>query len=111
MATRNEDFATDGFDLLSKETLAFVARELLAKVQEMEAENKWLRDEVATALADLDEKHRPQWSSDEAAAKGKAPIGCALCWPGDGHWPCSSRLIADDLRAALSGSFKEDDRG
>lgn len=75
-----------------------------------EAEVKRLRKVVRTALADLDEEHQPQWSSDEAAAKGKAPIGCALCWPGDGHWPCRSLLIADDLRAALSSS-KEDDRG
>jgi len=68
-----------------------------------EAEVERLREAVTTALANLDDEHQPQWSSDEAAAKGKAPIGCTRCWPGDGRWPCSSRLIADDLRAALSG--------
>ena len=71
---------------------------------DLRAEVDRMRAAVVTALAELDEEHQPQWSSDEAAAKGKAPIGCTRCWPGDGHWPCSSRLIADDLRAALSGS-------
>lgn len=74
------------------------------EAEDLRAENVRLRKALTTALADLDEEHQPQWTSDEAKAKGKAPIGCALCWPGDGHWPCTSRLIADDLRAALTGS-------
>jgi len=76
------------------------ARDLQSALAEIER----LWEALTTALADLDEEHQPTWSSDEAKARGKAPIGCTLCWPGDGHWPCSSRLIADDLRAALSGS-------
>ena len=79
------------------------ARMYRAEMESLRAENERLREALTTALADLDEEHQPTWSSDEAAAKGKAPIGCTLCWPHDGHWPCSSRLIADDLRAVLFG--------
>lgn len=56
---------------------------------------------VAQAVVELDAEHYPTWASPKAHEAGKDPIGCALCWPGDGSWPCSSRMIADDLRKAL----------
>ena len=53
---------------------------------------------VAEAVAELDAEHRPTWASDAAEAAGKDPIGCETCFPADGSWPCSTRLVADDLR-------------
>ena len=56
---------------------------------------------IEDAVTELDAEHAPMWSSDEMKARGKEPIGCHICFPGDGSWPCTSRMIADDLRAAL----------
>lgn len=56
---------------------------------------------AAEAVIDLRLEHVPAWSSDEMRARGKDPIGCQLCWPADGHWPCSSSRIADELAAAV----------
>lgn len=47
---------------------------------------------------DLRVEHTPQWSTPEMEARGKDPIGCVLCWPQDGHWPCTAKIVADDLR-------------
>lgn len=55
-------------------------------------------DIIAKAVAELDAEHQPQWYSDNAKAQGKEPIGCTICFPRDGSWPCVSRMVADDLR-------------
>jgi hypothetical protein len=60
-----------------------------------------LRCAVAVAIADLELEHEPIWSNDRARKRGKDPIGCSICWPRDGSWPCISRMIADDLTRAL----------
>jgi hypothetical protein len=60
-----------------------------------------LRDAVRLAINDLDLEHRPTWASEAAESAGKEPVGCAMCWPRDGHWPCISRQVCDDLRHAL----------
>lgn len=59
-----------------------------------------LRPAVAQAIAELDAEHRPDWS-----LLGKS--GCIICWPKDGGWPCVTRQVADDLRAALGESGNE----
>jgi hypothetical protein len=48
---------------------------------------------IAFAVRELDAEHRPD------------PDGrtCEVCGPADGSWPCVTRLITDDLRAALRG--------
>ena len=48
--------------------------------------------------AELRGEHVPQWSTPEMEARGKDPIGCVMCWPQDGSWPCVTILIleADD---------------
>lgn len=48
--------------------------------------------------AELRQEHVPQWSTPEMEARGKDPIGCVMCWPQDGSWPCTTILIleADD---------------
>lgn len=48
--------------------------------------------------AELREEHVPQWSTPEMEARGKDPIGCVMCWPQDGSWPCTTILTleADD---------------
>jgi hypothetical protein len=66
-----------------------------------------LRDAVLNAVADLADEHQPQWASDEMKARGKDPLGCVICWPKDGGWPCSTAMVVDDLRAALSGSSEQ----
>lgn len=61
-----------------------------------------VRDAVVQAIRELDDEHYPTWASDKAKADGKEPIGCSMCWPKDGSWPCVSRLIATDLLHALT---------
>lgn len=48
--------------------------------------------DLAQALTELDTEHRP-----DPELKGRG--GCVMCWPKDGSWPCTTRLIADELRA------------
>lgn len=50
---------------------------------------------IAQAVAELDAEHFP----DTTSWRGKG--GCVICWPKDGGWPCTTRMIADDLRRAL----------
>lgn len=51
---------------------------------------------VRRAIEELDAEHTPdKWT--KPGDRG----GCILCWPKDSGWPCVSRMIADDLRAAL----------
>lgn len=56
---------------------------------------------VAEAVKELDSEHGPAWASTQALEAGKEPIGCRICFPSDGSWPCITRMIADDLRALL----------
>ena len=51
-----------------------------------------LRPAVAQAIADLDAEHYPDNYSRRV---------CVLCYPKCGGWPCVTRQVADDLRAAL----------
>lgn len=69
--------------------------------------NDQLREAVVQAIRELDLEHRPLWFSDDAKAAGKVPIGCGVCWPHDGHWPCTTHMIADDLRRVLEAERKE----
>lgn len=61
-----------------------------------------LRAVIGQAVAELDAEHRPTWASPTAEAAGKEPVGCVICFPADGSWPCVSRMVADDLRACLT---------
>lgn len=70
-------------------------------------EGQRLRSVIAKAVAELVAEHVPQWTTPEAEAASKKPIGCVICWPSDGSWPCTSRMIADDLRAAVKGDDPE----
>jgi hypothetical protein len=69
-------------------------------ISDLVAEVERLRAVTRQAVGELDSEHAPMWSNDKALATGKEPIGCGMCFPHDGHWPCISRMIADDLRAA-----------
>lgn len=60
-----------------------------------------LLDVVKQAVTELDEEHKPMWMSEKAEHTGKDPIGCYICFPHDGSWPCTTRMIADDLRELL----------
>lgn len=68
-------------------------RVLTAAADEIER----LREAMTAAKTELDTEHRPE------------PDGrcCIVCGPQDGSWPCVSRLIADDLDAALFGSNQQ----
>jgi hypothetical protein len=59
---------------------------------------------IQRAVRELDAEHQPDWASEQAREAGKDPVGCVMCWPKGGSWPCTSKLIADDLRTAVSGS-------
>lgn len=54
-----------------------------------------LEDAVVQAVKELRAEHYP-----DPELKGRG--GCVICWPKDGSWPCASRMVADDLRAALT---------
>ena len=58
-------------------------------------------DAVDQAVKELDAEHRPFDLNGMQS-------GCVLCWPKDGSWPCTSRMIADDLRAAVTGDAVPD---
>jgi hypothetical protein len=57
-----------------------------------------LRAALTDAVAELDVIHYP----DPGVFLGRG--GCIMCWPKDGSWPCTTRLIADELRAHFDGS-------
>lgn len=52
---------------------------------------------IAPEILELAAEHQPQWASPEVRAKGKEPIGCTICYPGDGYWPCFSRMCVDSV--------------
>lgn len=56
---------------------------------------------IASEILELEAEHSPQWVSPEAQANGKNPIGCVLCFPQDGSWPCLSRMNVDVVLAEL----------
>jgi hypothetical protein len=58
-------------------------------------------DAIDAQVAELLAEHQPEWASDAAKAKGKDPIGCNMCFPHDGSWPCVSRIIAEEMHHAL----------
>ncbi len=62
-----------------------------------------IRAAIASAVAELDALHYPNSVPIGDAlypgfSRPQARDGCVLCWPGDGSWPCVTRLVADDLR-------------
>lgn len=62
---------------------------------------------IRKAVAGLDAEHQPMWSAPGPGytldpQEGKEPAGCCCCFPGDGSWPCVSRMVADDLRRACA---------
>lgn len=66
-----------------------------------EAEVGALAYAIRQAITELDAVHQPQWNSNQARADGRTPEGCDMCGSGDGSWPCVTRMVADDLRAAI----------
>lgn len=54
-------------------------------------EHTRLRAAIAAAIVDLNGAHY---------LNGRGDL-CAVCGPADGSWPCVTRMVADDLRAAL----------
>lgn len=74
---------------------------------------------VNQAISELRGEHYATWASEQAKANGKEPIGCEICYPASGGWPCVSSMVADDLWTALrvldpppaASGPKEDDRG
>jgi len=64
-----------------------------------------LRNIIEAAILELDAEHRPQWVKEGGAGytevpreDGLDPVGCVMCYPQDGDWPCVTRMITDDLR-------------
>ncbi len=57
---------------------------------------------IEDILSQLDAEHYP-----DPELKGRG--GCVMCWPKDGSWPCTTRLIADELRAG-SDLLTDDER-
>jgi hypothetical protein len=60
------------------------------------------------AVLELDDEHRPQWVNKDAYGYTTEPrddldpVGCVICFPHDGSWPCVSALIARDLRVIVA---------
>lgn len=63
---------------------------------------------IEGAVAELDAEHYPQWANPGDRAEGRKPLGCVICWPRDGSWPCSSRAVADDLRRIVHPEPEEE---
>jgi hypothetical protein len=61
-----------------------------------------LRSAVVQAINELENEHR---ADDRLQGRG----GCVICWPRDGRWPCTSRMIATDLQIALALPAEGDD--
>lgn len=62
-------------------------REVFRRLEERNA----LRTAITAAIVDLNGAHYLNGPGDL----------CAVCGPADGSWPCVTRMVADDLRAAL----------
>lgn len=63
---------------------------LLAELDRLAVENERLRQAIGEGVPELRAEHQRDEQVD----------GCLMCWPKDGHWPCTSAIIADDLAAA-----------
>jgi hypothetical protein len=63
------------------------------------------------AIAELDAEHSPIWVAYGAVGYTDTPrndldpVGCRICYPGDGNWPCVSHMITDDLRVIAHQIF------
>lgn len=53
---------------------------------------------IREAIRDLDGSHYPTSYGD-----GRPEL-CAVCGAADGAWPCTARMVADDLRRAIGGA-------
>lgn len=82
----DDETAVDGFG-------SHVACTLVARVVRAENLNEVnrLRTAITAAIVDLNGAHYLNGPGDL----------CAVCGPADGSWPCVTRMVADDLRAAL----------
>jgi hypothetical protein len=67
-----------------------------------EAEVRQLRQAVMEAATELGLAHEPEWASPAAKEKGLNPVWCAICGAADGSWPCTSRMVLDDLLAVVA---------
>lgn len=76
----------------------------------MMTDDDYLRDVIRSAVDELEHEHRPLWTSDAMEAAGAPPMGCLVCWPGDGRWPCVTRGVVSDLRRALADTGDGEDR-
>lgn len=68
-------------------------REAAAVIERQAAEVERLTAVIRQAVTELAAEH--------AEPRPESVQGCRLCWPGDGSWPCVTRMIADELRAAI----------
>lgn len=62
------------------------------RIEELEASLRRMHAELLC----IDAEHVP-----DVLQPGKDPIGCLLCYPADGSWPCSTRMATDDALSAL----------
>jgi hypothetical protein len=74
-----------------------------AELRRLEAETRRLREGIVREGVDLATVHHPL-----VVQPGKDPVGCEVCYPEDGSWPCTSSLIADALRALLDDPSTEE---
>ena len=70
------------------------------EIERLRAENERLRAAIGAFLADVDDVHKPEWSTEFAEAAGASPWGCEWCGVADGAWPCLHRMALDDLNEA-----------
>lgn len=62
-----------------------------AELRRLEADNQRLREGITAALSQLVDH-----------AKDDPLPWCRICQTADGSWPCTTRMVADDLQALLS---------
>lgn len=82
--------------LTYEQAVEHVAAQRADATAETESEVSRLHAVIAKAVADLDAEHSPL-PADQCGPRG----GCVTCWPKDGSCPCTTRMVADELREAL----------
>jgi hypothetical protein len=73
-------------------------------------------DALKLAVSELDAEHMPQWVNKDAYGYTTEPrddldpVGCVMCYPQDGDWPCTSAQIANDLRIIVHEHGSQEER-
>lgn len=75
----------------------------------IDGEIRALCDEIYRLRAVIDRAEQDLCDDHQPLMHGAHAIGCQICYPADGSWPCVVRLTLDDLTAATPGEIRRED--